>query len=145
RHKHRNGQLSQLRNDDIPHGRHLLAVSSSQPANQKRPRLRTLFDESEIAFSRFPAEHPEQAPWIGPVCSPDGLRPDDSVHGYWVAEEHQRLLQQTVRRRRTHVDGHVENLCGHGFVVDASMTIFQIEVAVVDGYSALSTLFGYVR
>src|SRR5690606_26920170 len=38
-----------------------------------------------------------------------------------------------MRRRRPHVDGHVENLCGHGFIIKAPISVLRVEVAVVDG------------
>src|SRR5690606_7505304 len=118
-------------------GRSLLTVRSPQPTPQKRSRLWALGCDAIVVMGGQPLKHLEQSLRVGLVRGPDGLRTKDAINGYWVAEEHQRLLQQTVRRRRSHVDGHVEDLCGHGFIIKAPISVLRVEVAVVDGDGVL--------
>src|SRR5690606_19785310 len=44
-----------------------------------------------------------------------------------------------------HVDGHVEDLCGHGFIIKPAITVLRVEVPVVDGDGILSRQIGDVE
>src|SRR5690606_22449957 len=59
--------------------------------------------------------------------------------------EHQRLLQQPVRRRRPHVDGHIQQFGGDSVVLQTVVPIPLPPVAVVDSDGVLPGEVGNVQ